>query len=280
MRDNKAFARLIAVAGGLRLESSYDPGFIAALKAQIPAESRRWDSANKCWLIDSSYGSVCAGLAVQYLGVPVTVPGQSRLQEPTTVRTARLEYLGQCKSRNGDEATAFGWAEGGWTLIFPESVLREWFEAVPQAPGEKPTLYAVLGIKRDASLDDIRTAFRRLARQWHPDICAEPDAAEQFKAINHAYEVLSNQVTRHKYDAGLALEASLGQAQCNKSKVSTQPGYRAPLKCGWVLGEGRQTLNRFRFSKILRWEDVINERGQVMVTSWPKGADHFDVVWR
>lgn len=277
MRDNKTFARLIAVAGGLRLESSYDPGFIAALKAQIPAESRRWDSANKCWLIDPSYGSVCAELAVQYLGVPMTVPDQSRLQEPTTVRTVKLEYLGQCKSRNGDEPTAFGWADGGWTLIFPESVLREWFEAVPQAPGEKPTLYAVLGIKHDASLDNIRTAFRRLARQWHPDMCAEPDAAEQFKVINRAYEVLSDQRLRQKYDAGLALEASL---TTEKTYRQSSPPYRAPLRCGWVMGEGTQTLDRFKFSKILRWEDVINEQGQVMVTTWPKGDDHFYVIWR
>ena len=275
----KPFVKLTTVAGGLRLESSYDPSFIAALKAQIPAESRRWDSVNKCWLIDPSYGSVCAGLAVQYLGVPVAVPDQSRLKEPATVRTVMLEYLGQCKNRNGDEATAFGWADGDWTLIFPESVLRDWFQAVPQAPGEKATLYATLGIGRNASLDEVRTAFRQLARQWHPDVCAEPDAAEQFKAINHAYEVLSNESKRRKYDAGLALEASLGR-QPQDSRLFAAPAYRAPLRCGWVMGEGRDTLGRFRFNKILRWEDIINEHGQTMVTSWPKGADHFHVAWR
>lgn len=61
--------------------------------------------------------------------------------------------------------------------------------------------YDVLGVDRDASERDIKQAFRRLARQWHPDV--NPDdkrAEEKFKEINEAYEVLSDPDKRAKYD--------------------------------------------------------------------------------
>ncbi len=62
-------------------------------------------------------------------------------------------------------------------------------------------LYEVLGVKRDASDKDIRTAFRRLARQYHPDVNPNNAEAEtRFKEINAAYEVLNDADDRKKYD--------------------------------------------------------------------------------
>jgi molecular chaperone DnaJ len=60
--------------------------------------------------------------------------------------------------------------------------------------------YEILGIPRDASTDDIKTAFRKLARQYHPDVSKEPDAEEKFKEINEAYGVLSDPQKRARYD--------------------------------------------------------------------------------
>jgi curved DNA-binding protein len=61
--------------------------------------------------------------------------------------------------------------------------------------------YEVLGLKRNASEDDIRQAFRKLARQYHPDLNPNNKAAEEkFKEINEANEVLSNTENRKKYD--------------------------------------------------------------------------------
>ena len=51
-------------------------------------------------------------------------------------------------------------------------------------------LYQILGIERDASDDDIRKAYRRLARELHPDVNAEPRSEEQFKEVAGAYEIL------------------------------------------------------------------------------------------
>jgi molecular chaperone DnaJ len=60
--------------------------------------------------------------------------------------------------------------------------------------------YEILGVPRDASTEDIKIAFRKLARQFHPDVSKEPDAEEKFKEINEAYGVLSDPQKRARYD--------------------------------------------------------------------------------
>jgi len=61
--------------------------------------------------------------------------------------------------------------------------------------------YAVLGVDRKASQDDIKKAYRKLARKYHPDVNAEPDAEDKFKEVGEAYEVLSDSEKRAAYDA-------------------------------------------------------------------------------
>ncbi|OZB84671.1 molecular chaperone DnaJ [Microbacterium sp. 13-71-7] len=62
--------------------------------------------------------------------------------------------------------------------------------------------YEVLGVSRDASEDEIKKAYRRLARQLHPDVNPSEDAAERFKLVTHAYDVLSDADSRRRYDMG------------------------------------------------------------------------------
>src|SRR2546425_5683806 len=68
-------------------------------------------------------------------------------------------------------------------------------------PVEFKDYYATLGVPREASEDDIKKAFRMLARQYHPDVAKDKKAAEEkFKEINEAYEVLGDPQKRKKYD--------------------------------------------------------------------------------
>lgn len=61
--------------------------------------------------------------------------------------------------------------------------------------------YAILGIDRGASADEIKSAYRGLAKKWHPDVNPDnPDAEEQFKKIQEAYGVLSDEEKKHNYD--------------------------------------------------------------------------------
>jgi len=60
--------------------------------------------------------------------------------------------------------------------------------------------YELLGVPRGASETDIKRAFRRLARELHPDVSEAPDAQERFREVAEAYQVLSNAETRELYD--------------------------------------------------------------------------------
>src|SRR3990172_8386744 len=60
--------------------------------------------------------------------------------------------------------------------------------------------YDILGVSRSASKDDLKKAFRALARKYHPDVSSEPNAEDRFKEINEAYTVLSDDDKRAAYD--------------------------------------------------------------------------------
>ncbi len=60
--------------------------------------------------------------------------------------------------------------------------------------------YQILGVDRKASLEEIKKAYRRLARKYHPDVSKEPDAEERFKDVQEAYEVLKDPEKRQAYD--------------------------------------------------------------------------------
>ncbi|WP_421620931.1 DnaJ C-terminal domain-containing protein [Alkalilimnicola ehrlichii] len=60
--------------------------------------------------------------------------------------------------------------------------------------------YQIMGVSRDASQDEIRRAYRKLARKYHPDVSKEPDAEQRFKELGEAYEVLKDPEKRAAYD--------------------------------------------------------------------------------
>jgi DnaJ-class molecular chaperone len=83
--------------------------------------------------------------------------------------------------------------------------------------------YEVLGVDRQSAPERITQAYRRLARQYHPDLHPDDrDAEQRFKAITEAYEVLSNPEKREQYDRQLA--ASTVPQQTQPASTSTTPG--------------------------------------------------------
>src|SRR5262245_22891522 len=88
--------------------------------------------------------------------------------------------------------------------------------------------YEVMGVPREATADDIKRAYRKLARKLHPDLQPEAEraqAADRFKEINEAYEVLSDPEKRAKYDA-------LGQQWKSGMDFTPPPGE------GWTTTDG------------------------------------------
>lgn len=266
--------RVTAEAGQLVVRTPYDPDFVQDLKA-LPASDRRFDPTRKVWLVTPDHGRELADMVLRHFGTQLDIPNVRIAAQPET-RIVEVRYIGTAKDRGKGERTSFGWSKGGWNVILPEEVLRDWFGQQAK-PGELPTLYGVLGVPADYT--DIKAAYRRMARQWHPDVCKEPDAAEQFRAIQHAYEVLSDPLKRRKYDAGLKLTGQAAPQYQQGGFSLAQDDYRPPLRCGLILAEGLVKLGKFNLTKILNWADIVNSRGQSLVTSWPMGADTFVEDW-
>lgn len=70
----------------------------------------------------------------------------------------------------------------------------------------KKTYYALLGVTARASQEEIRAAFRKKAREFHPDVCNRFDAEEMFKLLNKAYSTLKDQKKRQEYNETLMAE--------------------------------------------------------------------------
>ena len=78
--------------------------------------------------------------------------------------------------------------------------------------------YEILGLKREATDSEIKSAYRKLARKYHPDINKTKEAEEKFKEINEAYEVLGDKQKRNRYD-------SLGSSQQSGADYTPPPGF-------------------------------------------------------
>jgi len=82
----------------------------------------------------------------------------------------------------------------------------------------KRDYYEVLGVEKNASDAEIKSAFRKLAKKYHPDVCKDPDGPEKFKEAQEAYAVLSDANERAKYD-------QFGHAAFNQGAGGGQGGY-------------------------------------------------------
>lgn len=81
--------------------------------------------------------------------------------------------------------------------------------------------YKIMGLSAEASASDIKQAYRKLARKFHPDVSKEPDAGKRFQEVGEAYEILSNPQKKAEYDQIRALRAAGG------GRRSTRAGARS-----------------------------------------------------
>ena len=109
--------------------------------------------------------------------------------------------------------------------------------------------YAILGVEKDATSDQVRKAFQQKARKLHPDVNKEPDAEERFKEVSEAYAVLSDESKRRRYDAMRSgspfggYGAPAGEAQGDPFTGGSPFGWGFPFG---AAGYGRRRATRAR----------------------------------
>jgi len=117
--------------------------------------------------------------------------------------------------------------------------------------------YSVLGVGRDASEEAIQTAYRKLARQWHPDLNSDGDATARFAAVSQAYAIVGNPVRRETYNRSIRSES-----------VETPPVLTQPIRCtecGDITAQPRilmfrSTIGMLVWNRIQRVEGVYCSR--------------------
>ncbi len=126
--------------------------------------------------------------------------------------------------------------------------------------------YQILGIQRDASQDEIKKAFRKLARKYHPDVSKEPDAEARMKEVNEAYTVLSDPEKRAAYD-------QLGRGYHSGQEFRPPPNWDAGFE---FSSKGFNPKDTADFSDFFA-ELFGNVRGFRPDARRVSGHDHFNV---
>lgn len=116
------------------------------------------------------------------------------------------------------------------------------------------TYYEILCVAPDAAPDEIRAAYRRFAKQYHPDINPDPDANERFIAIQQAYETLIDPDARARYD--LALRGGAGSAPHDPFQ-RYRPGGQAAWTPGFSWQVPRSGLSRFGLIALLFFGGIL-----------------------
>lgn len=271
-------ARIISDNGNLAFYSPYDADMLDDFKTRVSSADRKWDGKRKCWLVAPSQLNTLEQLCDQY-GLSVVKQLTTLYDAPRVVqKIVRVDYIGAPKYRDDGTVSAYGNTGGEWSVVFPQDVLRNWFEiGLPTAPQMPMTYYAALAVKPAATADEIKKGYRSMAKRWHPDVNRDPDATSMFKRIGEAYAVLSNPQQRRRYDAGLALEASLNKP--DRLTTTDAADWRPPVRCGLIMVEATERLGRLIVSSILMWQPIVDARGRELVTSWPAGSDTWLETW-
>ena len=121
-------------------------------------------------------------------------------------------------------------------------------------------LYEILGVARKSSADDIKKAYRKLARQYHPDVNNDPAMVDKFKEINAAYEILGDEDKRARYDQfGAAGIGNAGGAGASTGGFTDINDIFEQFFGGFNTGGGgRGTRRQVRAGRDLRYDLSIS----------------------
>lgn len=271
----------------LRVSFKYHPTLVDTIKSELPTFAREWDASSRCWLVAPLYLDKLVSILDAFGQFDGRMPAISN--DPKKLQL-NLRYLARAK-RMGDSFAAYGWLgaadTGSWSAIFPEAVLQKWFGIGHSSAGQPSSAagtllseenpYKVLGVTNSATPADLRSAFRRMSRQWHPDVCSEPDANQIFIHIKEAYDLLADDAKRQKYDAIIAMMGGVDitpkkqpgpvAGRVDPNFTADEYGFRAPLRTGNVTVMATNQISRVYIEEIISWDDIVDNQGRILVVS-------------
>ena len=261
-------------SSGIILKTEYDPQrtplFNSEMKNRVPASKRKWDSEGKVWIFALDQGATLSDMLMKHFGHHWQPTASMLVSDPIT-QELTLYYLAIPKDYGDGHFQALGKTDlhSDWNLIFPLEVLTTWFGVTGSVGSTwKPSdnYYVLLGVRFDATPEEIKKAYRRAAKTWHPDINDDPMAEAMFKAVNEANEALSDPVRRKRYNAGLYFSGQVsGETAKNTTAISN---WRPPVRCGYLTVKGLDQLGRFVIQEILKWDSISDGQGRELVTWW------------
>ena len=148
-------------------------------------------------------------------------------------------------------------------------------------PGTLPTLYQILRIDPKAHLKDVRRAYRKLAREYHPDVSQNPEAHEIMARINEAFEVLSDPVRRMEYDDSIgrtSVAEPRTETEVVKDAVRTtilhrHRVHRTPVySAAYTPGKGRLVTSSFDNEVVWWTEDGAGPERRLRLEGGAVGA--------
>ena len=266
--------RVRSAATCFYLSTPFHKTFIERMKATIPAPDRVWHPNTKEWVFPYTQAQRVKELVKDTFleSVDITLPRSN----PTEVMQLKVYYLSRSRERTDwGGFFALGYDGRRWIYRFPQQVLLRYFNVEDfKVTNPLPnTLYEVLGVSRLALATDIKSAYRRLAREWHPDVCKEPDAADRFRRVNDAYQTLSNSTKRSLYDVGLTVAKVKVERNMFRGDM-----YRAPFRSGLIEVEGTAIADYVNVVHIRSWVPLV-ENGRTLISSWTVGATEPTLMW-
>ncbi len=126
--------------------------------------------------------------------------------------------------------------------------------------------YEILGVSKDASAQAIKSAYRKLARKYHPDVNKAPDAQAKFKDINEAYEVLGDENKRKRYD-------QLGSSWSQGAEFTPPPGFEGFNFSNFSSSNAHAGGFSDFFSAI--FGDIMNEQARGNSRTYSSGFSNF-----
>ena len=269
------------------IDTGYNKGFVYNLKQNVSAQWRGFDPDKKTWVVVPEHAPTVARLVNQYYGIDASNVVEQCKGRKRILKKGILEliYLGQCKPRDDGELWAFGsdsWTGSNFIFLMDEHVLRNWFDGkpLPDAPST-PNMVPVgshfhtLGLRKlEVTPEEVKSAYRQMARQNHPDMTTDPKEkqvfTERFMRIQQAYDALSDEKTLQRYVAALKIAGASPVAKAPKGGGydALSGVYYPDLRTGKIACTYWESIGRKYIHVIHDWQPIKNAQGEELAVAW------------